>query len=100
MKQQSESLIQKNIVAYCKKSGIICKKVDSTSSVGWPDLTIVLPGGTVLFVELKTETGKLSKLQERTIHQLKEQGANVYVIRSLDEFKLLTIGVNTHPRAT
>jgi hypothetical protein len=81
-----EKTIQLKVLQYCKSSGIICFKVDSTSSRGLPDLTVVTPDGRVYFVELKTATGKLSKLQERFHNQLRENNANVAVIRSLDEF--------------
>jgi len=82
-----EKTIQSKIVAYCKQQGVLCKKIDSTSSVGFPDLVVVLPDGKVYFIELKTPTGKLSKLQERTINSLKRNHANVFVCRSLEEFK-------------
>jgi len=82
-----ESKIQKQIMSYCKQIGALAVKVDSTSSRGWPDLTVVLTNGTVLFVELKTTTGVLSALQVRMINKLKGNKANVYTIRSTEEFK-------------
>lgn len=81
-----ESRIQQKIKQISSQNDILCVKVDSTSSRGWPDLTCVLPNGTVLFVELKTETGHLSKLQEYMIAKLKRNKANVYVIRSVEEY--------------
>ncbi len=88
-----EKTLQQKVIKESVEKGIQCVKVDSSSTRGWPDLTCVLPNGTVLFVELKTKTGRLSKLQEYTISKLKRNNANVYVIRSLDEFKDL---INTH----
>lgn len=81
-----EKKLQQKIIDFCSKRDILAKKVDSTSSRGWPDLIVVLRNGVVLFVELKTPKGRLSALQERTIKQLKENNANVYVIRSVDSF--------------
>ena len=37
-----------------------------------PDLIAISPKGVVYFFEVKTETGRLSKLQDRTINQLRE----------------------------
>lgn len=82
-----EKNLQKNILAICKKESILARKVDSTSARGWPDITAVLPNGQVLFIELKTATGKLSKLQEYTLQKLQENNANSYVIRSVKEFR-------------
>ena len=84
-----ESTIQKNILKYCKKCHILAFKVDSTSTVGFPDLTVIKPDGTVWFIELKTATGRLSKMQEHTINRLEENNANVAICRSLEEFKTL-----------
>jgi len=94
-----ESSLQKIIIDYCRKHAILAVKVDSTSSRGWPDLTCVLPSGVVLFVELKTSTGKTSPLQDRMIRKLEGNNANVAVIRSLDEFEQLVKSFTTH-RAT
>lgn len=68
----------------CKHYAILVVKVDSTSSRGWPDLTLVLPNGVVLFVELKTETGVLSALQTRMINKIKQNKGKVHVIRTVE----------------
>ena len=84
-----ESAIQQKVMQKCMQRGILCVKVDSSSSRGWPDLTCVLPNGTVLFVELKTQTGKTSKLQDYMIEKLKRNEANVHIIRSVEAFDRL-----------
>lgn len=82
-----EKNIQQKIMQYCKDNAIVCVKVDSTSSRGWPDLTVILTDGQVFFVELKTETGKLSALQEHTHKRIIGNKGKVYVARSLQDFK-------------
>ena len=82
-----ERIIQQKIVAFSKQMGIMALKTDSTSHRGWPDLTVILPNGTVLFVEIKTKTGRLSKLQQHIHQQMRANNAHVYTVRSLDEFK-------------
>ena len=84
-----EKTLQKNILKFCKQQSIIAHKTDSSSSRGWPDLTVVMPSGRVIFVELKTPVGRLSKLQEHTHTQLRLNNAEVYVVRSLGEFESL-----------
>ena len=81
-----ESKIQKRIMLLCKERDILAVKVDSTSSRGWPDLTLVLPNGVVLFAELKTETGVLSALQKRMIKKIKANKGKAHVIRNEKEF--------------
>ena len=82
----TEARLQKQCIAYAKENNVLAYKVDSTSSRGFPDLTCVLPNGTVLFCELKTETGVLSALQKRMIKKIKANRGNAYVIRSKEEF--------------
>ena len=81
-----EKNIQKNIVAFCKEHSIIAVKVDSTSTRGWPDLTVITPDGEVHFVEIKTSTGVRSPLQVHIHKRLREQNANVTTVRSLEDF--------------
>lgn len=69
-----------------KSNGWLTQKLDSGKiSRGWPDRLIVLPGGSVVFIEFKTAKGKLSELQAYRISQLRDYGQNVYVCRSWQE---------------
>jgi Holliday junction resolvase-like predicted endonuclease len=81
----TEKVIQRKILAQLKLLGYLVRKLDSSSSVGWPDLIAISPAGVVHFLEVKTATGRLSKMQARTINQLKENHANVSIIRGVDE---------------
>lgn len=80
-----EKQIQKNVLRFCKTNGILARKLNAESHRGWPDLVCVLPNGKVHFLEIKTPEGRLSKLQRRTIQELKNNNANVHVIRSIEE---------------
>lgn len=53
---------------------------------GYPDLTMwkLSPLPRLLFVELKTNTGKLSKEQSVVLNELQQTGAEVYVWRPKD----------------
>lgn len=52
---------------------------------GWPDVTMVLPGGRAAFFELKDAKGRVSPEQAATITRLRAAGAWVDVVRSLDD---------------
>ena len=60
------------------------KKIFSKYFLGKPDLTILLPSGKYLNVELKTENGKLTGGQKRFAKQ-----QETYVVRSFDDFDKL-----------
>lgn len=54
----------------------------ATSVPGWPDLILWRPGD-LLFVELKTDRGRISPDQRRVLASLAESGAEVHVWRPL-----------------
>ena len=78
-----EKQIEARLNKMVKEQGGMSLKFISTIS-GVPD-RIVLLNSKLSFVELKTETGKLSKRQEIVFDQLGEQGFPVHVLRSIDD---------------
>lgn len=82
-----EKNLQQKMMQLCKRHAILAVKVDSSSSRGWPDLTMLLPDGTVLFVEVKTPTGRLSELQKHMLGKIKQNNGKAYVINSIEGFR-------------
>lgn len=78
-----EKDIEKFLVREVKKLGGLCYKWVSPGNAGVPDRIVLLPDRPVMFVELKTDTGKLSRLQEIQIKKLKAITEHVYVLRGL-----------------
>ena len=81
-----ESTLQADCVKKAKEFGVLAYKMICVGRRGFPDLLLIFSGGLVVFVELKTPTGRLSAIQKRTIKRMKEQGAKVYVIDSIESF--------------
>lgn len=71
--------LEKKLVLGIKKLGGKAFKFVSPGNVGVPDRLIVMPEGRMFFVELKTDTGKLSKLQGRQIEFLRKMGCEVVI---------------------
>lgn len=63
-------------------------KFVSPGNDGVPDRIIVLPGGSVVFVELKDTKGKLMANQRVQISRLRKQGALVFVITGKTDAEL------------
>ena len=85
----TEAALQRKCITFAQNQEVICHKVDSASSRGWPDLTLVFPGGKFILVELKHPNGggRLNALQVVMIKRLANQGATVHVIDSFDDFR-------------
>lgn len=82
-----EAEIERQLVSYVKSIGGRAFKFVSPGNIGVPDRIVVLPGGVIWFVELKTSTGRLSPPQERQIAKLTELNANVFVLKGTDGLK-------------
>lgn len=82
-----ESTIEARLVREVKKRGGLCYKFTSPGSPGVPDRIVILPGGRIVFVELKTEIGRLAKVQKWQIEELRKRGAEVRVLKGLDPVK-------------
>lgn len=76
-----ESAIEQHLVARVHRIGGECYKFVSPNHAGVPDRVVVLPGGEVVWVELKTPKGVVSEIQKRTHLRLKELDQDVQVFR-------------------
>lgn len=91
---KSESAIQRKIIEWLEdeKKCIVIKITTNRGQgvVGWPDL-LVLPPPTdpnkAFFVEVKTISGVVSKIQNVRFEQLENQGFNVCVAVCLSDLK-------------
>lgn len=79
-----EKDIEKVLVAEVKKLGGRAYKWTSPGNDGVPDRIVIFPDRAPVFVELKTDTGKLSTLQKIQIGRLRELGQKVYVAYGID----------------
>lgn len=85
-----ESVIEKALVERVKTLGGMCEKFTSPSRRGVPDRLVTLPGGLVVFVELKAPGKSLSVLQQRDHARRRALGCTVFVIDSLEAANAFT----------
>ena len=81
-----ETKIKNKVIKALKErfDGIWIWKTCDMYRAGIPDLLCIYKGF-VFFIELKTPTGKLSKIQEVTIEEIISSGVQVYVINSVGQ---------------
>lgn len=80
-----EKRIEKKFADTVKKSGGIALKIVSPSFAGIPDRLVLLPGGRMCFVELKSPGKKPRPLQLSRCNKLKKLGFQVYVIDRMEQ---------------
>ena len=80
-----ECAIEHIFTTMVKQRGGLCLKFVSPARVGVPDRIVLAPNGRVVFVELKADGGKLSRIQERQIERMRDHGAEVRVLRGMSE---------------
>lgn len=79
-----EKQIEEKLRQAIKAMGGIAYKFTSPGNIGVPDRIILLPGGRVWFVELKTDTGRMTANQERQTQRILETGANACTLYGMD----------------
>ncbi len=85
----NEKLIEKKLREGVKEKGGLALKFTSPSFTGVPDRIVLMPGGKMCFVELKSTGKGLSPRQEVVFPILQELGFTVLVIddkEKLQEF--------------
>ena len=81
-KIESEKVLERYLCTEVKKLGGWAVKLLSGLVTGLPDRLILLPGGVVAFVEVKT-TGKKASVRQLWVHEkLKDLGFRVEVLDS------------------
>jgi Holliday junction resolvase len=79
-----EKRIERRLVDRAKEAGGMAIKWVAPTTAGVPDRIVFLPGGVVIFVELKAPGKQSTPLQVRIQQMLSGLGADVRVIDSLE----------------
>lgn len=82
-----ESAIEAKLVRMVRDRGGLCYKFVSPGNPGVPDRIVITPAGRTIYVELKTEVGRLSALQRWQRGELEKRGADIRVLKGLDQVK-------------
>lgn len=77
--------IEKVLVDEVRKAGGRAYKFTSPGNDGVPDRIVLIPDGQIIFVELKTEVGRLTRLQRIQCERIKSLGQKVRVLHGLNE---------------
>ena len=78
-----ESELERILVEEVRKEGGKAYKWISPGNDGVPDRIVFFPGGEVYFIELKTESGRVSPQQVLQIGKLRAMGQQAFTIRGM-----------------
>lgn len=85
-----EKDIESALCARVKSLGGLCEKFISPGRRSVPDRIVTLPGGVIVFVEVKAPGKKPTDLQERDHARRKALGCRVVVIDSMESANAFT----------
>ena len=88
-KVDSEKAVERKLVEGVRELGGMAIKMLTDQFSGLPDRLVLLPGGRVLFVELKTTGQKPRKLQVSVHNALRSIGFRVEVVDTIEGVKKL-----------
>ena len=77
----TEQEIQRKRIKQLDEEGYYVIKLIKTNKNGIPDVLAIPPNSNVIFSEIKTKKGKVSKLQEYRLKELKKHGVKTEVYR-------------------
>ena len=86
-----EKTVEAALVKRVKELGGIAYKWTSPGRTGVPDRIVMIPGGKIIFVELKSPTGKLTTRQEREHETIRGLGFEVIVINNVEDARAFTL---------
>lgn len=78
-----ESSIEARLVKLVRARGGLCFKFVSPGNPGVPDRIVITPEGRTVYVELKTEAGRLSAIQKWQHEEMRKRGAEVRTLKGL-----------------
>lgn len=81
--KKPESELETLFCDWAREKGCSPLKLTADNARGWPDRTVLCPGGAVLFLEFKTRTGKLSMHQVGRLKTLQSMGFRAEVVDNL-----------------
>ena len=83
-----ENEIERILANEVKRLGGRAYKWVSPGNDGVPDRIVILPNMMPIFVELKTDTGRLSPLQKNQIQRLEGLGQQVEIVKGISGLRL------------
>lgn len=80
-----ESSIEARLVRMVRARGGLCYKFVSPGNPGVPDRIVITPAGRTIYVELKTEVGRLAAIQKWQHEEMRKRGAEVRTLKGMDQ---------------
>ena len=84
---RKESSIEAKLVRMVRAKGGLCYKFVSPGNPGVPDRIVITPVGRTIYVELKTEVGRLAAVQKWQQEEMRKRGAEVRTLKGLDQVR-------------
>ena len=94
-----EKRVEARFARWCREQGIFALKLAAQGVTGFPDRSVILPGGKLICIEFKSPTGKTSKVQDQRIAALRALGVPVLVTSDYNEAREFVKGFINESRS-
>lgn len=88
-----ENRVERRLKTQVEKIGGKALKFISPGVTGVPDRIVLLPGGRIIFVELKAPGNKLRKIQEYRSKELRSLGFQAECLDTIEKVDLFIEGI-------
>lgn len=95
-----ESKIESWLVKQISELGGIADKFTSPGNPGVADRIVIMPGGKIFFVELKTEIGRMSNIQKWQRERYSKRRADVRLIKGMGQARAFVEELKNEIHAT
>ena len=85
----SEKEIERYLVRECRRIVMPCLKYSNPFEAGYPDRLVVMPGGKVVWVELKSKGQKPRRIQTERMESLRRLGHFAVILDSKEGVDML-----------
>lgn len=82
-----ESDIERSLEEKVRRFGGLTYKFCSPNNPGVPDRIVITTNGQVIFVELKSEIGRLARIQDWQIKRMRALGCDVRILKGMKDVR-------------
>ena len=79
-RKKREAIHEDILLDFCNSKGLWCIKLVFLFGKGWPDRTVLIPGGRIVFIEMKKDTDAILSPKQKEVRKRLKRLGFVYLV--------------------